>query len=118
MLGTARLILIASGLLTAFGGLIVLAAGGKGAFIGGPTLVLIGIALLGAAALERLRYRSDAVDRTAARPGPAGGEPLGPLEPRFERASEVFVDPTSQLRTRVFIDPRTGERRYQAEDRT
>jgi hypothetical protein len=116
MLGTARLILLVSGLLIVFGGVVVLATGGRGTILGGLTLVLIGAALAGSAALERLRYRSDAQDRSAAAPGPAGGEPPGPPEPRFERTAEVFVDPTSQLRTRVFLDRRTGERRYQAED--
>ncbi len=115
MLGTARLILIGCGLLTAVGGLIVLAAGGRGTVITGLTLIIIGLALAGSAVLERLRYRSNADDPSATRPGPAGGEQPGPLEARFERTDEVFVDPVSKLRTRVFLDRRTGERRYQAE---
>jgi hypothetical protein len=44
--------------------------------------------------------------------GPAGGEPTGPPEPRFQRTDEVFIDPTSGLRMRVFLDPRSGDRRY------
>lgn len=116
MLGAARVILVLSGLATIVGGLAIMVAGGRGSIIGGLTLIVIGIALAASAGLERLRYRSDAVDRTAAWPGPAGGEPPGPIEPRFERTDEVFVDPTSRLRTRVFLDRRTGERRYQAED--
>ncbi len=116
MLGTARLILIGSGLATIAGGLIILATGGRGTVISGLTLILIGVALAASAGLERLRYRSDAEDRVATTPGPAGGEPPGPIEPRFVRTDEVFVDPTSRLRTRVFLDGRTGERRYQAEE--
>ncbi len=116
MLGTARVILVASGLVSIAGGLVILAAGGRGSFIGALSLILIGLALIGSAALERLRYRSNAHDTRAAVPGPAGGEPPGPLEPRFEPTDEVFVDPTSRLRTRVFLDRRTGERRYQAEE--
>jgi hypothetical protein len=37
------------------------------------------------------------------------------MEPRFQRTSEVFVDPTSGRRMRVWIDPGSGERRYRAE---
>jgi len=116
MLGTARVILVVSGLASIVGGLVILAAGGRGSFIGALSFILIGIALLASAGLERLRYRSNAHDVRAARPGPAGGEPPGPIEPRFERTDEVFVDPTSRLRTRVYLDRRTGERRYQAEE--
>jgi hypothetical protein len=31
------------------------------------------------------------------------------------RTEETFLDPTSRIRMRVFVDPRTGERRYVAE---
>jgi len=37
------------------------------------------------------------------------------LEPRFRRTDERFVDPTSGHTMRVYVDPRTGERRYLAE---
>ncbi len=48
--------------------------------------------------------------------GPGGGEPLdAAMEPRFTSTDEVFVDPTSGHRMRVFLDPGTGERRYRAE---
>ena len=52
-------------------------------------------------ALEVTRYRSRAQEER----GPAG----------FEQTGEVFLDPTSGERMRVWFDPRTGERRYEAD---
>ena len=56
-----------------------------------------------------------AAEHTMEAPGPGGGEPTGPLEPRFRRTAEVFIDPTTHHRMRVWVDPDTGERRYLAE---
>ena len=67
-----------------------------------------------AVVLERNRYRSEAAERAGAPTGPGGGEE-GPLESRFQRTDEVFVDPTSGIRMRVYADLQTGERRYRAE---
>jgi len=36
-------------------------------------------------------------------------------DPRFLPTTEIFVDPTSRRLMRVYVDPRTGERRYRAE---
>lgn len=83
----------------------------------GAWLVVVGLVLIAAALLERRRYRSEAADRSGLPIGPGGGEPLGaPLEGRFQRTDEVFVDPTSGRRMRVWLDGRSGERRYRAED--
>jgi hypothetical protein len=61
-----------------------------------------GIVVL-AVALERPRYT----------PGPGGGgEPLDEGEGRFAPTDEVFTDPTTGERTRVWTDAGTGERRY------
>ncbi len=73
-----------------------------------------GAILIIAALIERLRYRSLAADQAGDDHGPGGGEP-GPPEPRFRPTDERFVDPTTGVPMRVFIDPRTGERRYVAE---
>jgi hypothetical protein len=116
MLETARLVLLVGGALLLFGGLIAIAAGDNGAVVGGFWLVVSGAILVAAALLERLRYRSNAVDRSNPPTGPGGGEPSGALEPRFVPTSEVFRDPTSGRLMRVFVDPRNGERRYLAED--
>lgn len=79
--------------------------------------LLIGLALIVAAAIERVRYRSNEADRTAATPGPGGGEPVGTsLDPRFRPTDERFVDPTTGVRMRVWLDPVAGERRYMAEE--
>jgi len=91
-------------------------------FIGGPVvglggglwLILPGMVLLIAVIIEASRYRSQAAELGHMAPGPGGGEPLPP-EPRFRPTDEVFVDPTSKRRVRVYRDARTGERRYAAE---
>jgi hypothetical protein len=71
--------------------------------------------VLVAVVLERARYRSEAAERSSAAPGPGGGEPSMPVAP-FRPTDEVFVDPTSGQRLRVYLDPATGERRYHAEE--
>jgi hypothetical protein len=76
-------------------------------FIGGAVLVV-------GAAIERLRYRSEAAERAGEAPGPGGGE-AGALDPRFRPTDEVFLDPTTNRRMRVYVDPASGERRYLAE---
>ena len=105
------------------------------AFVVGALLVLAGLASLGlgslfavsalwliggggllmiVAVLERQRYRSESAERTNDRIGPGGGETEA-VEARFRPTEEVFLDPTTQRRMRVLVDPRTGERRYVAE---
>ena len=81
---------------------------------GGFWLVIGGAVLLIGVMIESSRYRSQAAEQHKLSPGPGGGE-TGPLEPRFAPTSEVFVDPTSNRRMRVYVDARTGERRYIAE---
>ncbi len=86
--------------------------------IAGPPAIwssVVGAALLIALVVERNRYRSEAADRSFESIGPGGGEPRGPVEARFRPTEETFVDPPSGLQMRVFVDPRTGERRYVAE---
>jgi hypothetical protein len=77
-------------------------------------MIIGGMVLVLAAVLEITRYRAEGADHTRAEPGPGGGEPAQP-EARFRPTDEVFVDPTTHLRMRVFADQRTGERRYVAE---
>jgi hypothetical protein len=112
MLTGARLVVLVTGILIAVVGLFALAAGaviiGIYAFVGG---VAITIGVL----IERTHYRSADAERTAAPPGPGGGEPLGdPLETRFSPTDEIFEDPTSGRRMRVWLDRSSGERRYVA----
>ena len=76
------------------------------AFLGGVAIMAV--------TLERARYRSEAAERSSGDPGPGGGEPSVPTAP-FQATDELFVDPTSGQRLRVYLNPATGERRYHAE---
>jgi hypothetical protein len=109
------------GLVLALGGLLIL--GGFAAIAVGGWVALTGLwsvvgglVIVGGIVLERRRYRSGAAERAPAEPGPGGGEPLDqPLEPRFTATTERFVDPTTGLAIRVYVDAASGERRYRAE---
>lgn len=70
----------------------------------GTGLYLIGIGGAGVliAFFERMRYRRDASVTDA----PASG---------WRRTDEVFVDPTTGVRTRVWVDPVSGQRDYRPE---
>jgi hypothetical protein len=116
-LGFARVIVLLGGVTLLLLGLASIVFGGPGIAITGLWLVGIGIACIVGTLIERVRYRSDATDRAGLPTGRAGGEPVGTrLEPRFRRSDEVFVDPTSGHRMRVWLDPSNGERRYVTED--
>ena len=95
-------------------GLLLISGGGEAA-LAGVWPMIIGGGLLIAVILERQRYRSQAAEPGGDRAGPGGGEP-DPLPAQFERTEERFVDPTTHRVMRVFVDPRSGERRYLAED--
>ena len=77
-------------------------------------MVASGIVLVIVAVVEISRYRSEPAEAARIPPGPGGGESAAP-EPRFQPTEELFVDPTTQRRMRVYADARTGERRYVAE---
>jgi hypothetical protein len=111
MVTTMRVVVGALGALMILGGLVAVAIG---AWPGGLWAMLIGATAIAAVVLERSRYRSDASERTAGEPGPGGGEPTMPVAP-YRPTGEVFVDPTSGHRLRVYLNPATGERRYFAE---
>jgi hypothetical protein len=111
-----RLLAVALGGLMVVGGLALVGIEGSDAAPAGLWFVAIGLVLIVAVSLERLRYRSESADLTGLPIGPGGGEPTDePLETRFQRTDEAFVDPTSSRRMRVWLDPQTGERRYRAE---
>jgi hypothetical protein len=115
--GAARILVLALGLTMALGGLFLIAVEGPAASITGIWLIGIGVAFMIGTLIERVRYRSEATDRSRAPTGPGGGEPTGaPIEPRFRRSDEVFIDPTSSRTMRVWVDPGSGERRYVAEE--
>ena len=111
---TTRVLVGIVAVLMLIGGLALIATG-VGAGVSGLWLTVVGAVLLVALAIERNRYRSEATEHGSEPIGPGGGEPAGPLEPRFQRTEETFVDPTTGHRMQVFVDPRTGERRYVAQ---
>jgi hypothetical protein len=115
--GGARLLGLAVGLAMLLVGLAFMTVGGPVRSVVAWWLIFAGGVVVVAVLFERVRYRSDAIDRRGEPAGPAGGEPSGTqLESRFKRSDEVFADPTTGQRMRVWIDPSSGERRYVAED--
>ena len=113
MIVAARVILAFAGAITILLGLgLIVTDGDRSA---GLITILAGGAILLAVLYERSRYRSVDADRRNEAPGPGGGEPVGPLAPGFRATTEVFVDPTTGLRMRVYLQPTTGDRRYVAE---
>ena len=101
------------GVLFFLAGVVLLSVGGVDA-VSGLWSIAIGAGLMIAAVLQRSGYRSEAAELDNSAPGPGGGE-SGYIDPRFMPTNEVFTDPTSHFRMRVYEDPRTGERRYRAE---
>jgi hypothetical protein len=109
----ARLLVLGLGLAFTILGLSMLGTQNPG----GLYPLLGGLALVVAAVLERMRYRSDEAERGSQPPGPGGGEPAGTtLDARFRPTEERFEDPTTGVRMRVWLDPVAGDRRYVAED--
>jgi hypothetical protein len=105
LMGVIGAALLIGGIALALGGgLVVLAIW---MLFNGSVLVIIAV-------IEISRYRSEAAENAHFHPGPGGGETIAP-ESRFKRTDEVFIDPTTQRRMRVFADPATGERRYVSE---
>lgn len=95
-----RPFLVAVAVLFMLSGLAGIAVGGRSAAAGWWMLVVGGVLLI-ALILERPRYRADR----------EGSDANGELRP----TNEVFEDPTTGQRTRVWIDPASGERSYRPE---
>ena len=110
-----RLLVLGAGLLLTILGLSMLGSGNAAGV--GLYPLFLGLGLIVAAAIERVRYRSTEAEGSAAEPGPGGGEPPGTtLDERFRPTEERFIDPTTGIRMRVWLDPIAGERRYLAEE--
>jgi predicted lipid-binding transport protein (Tim44 family) len=108
----ARALLGGLGVLLILGGIMMAAVGGPaGGLSAALTFFIPGIILVAAVVLERTRYRSLHAERQGDAAGPGGGEPRAP-EPRFQPTGERFLDPTTHVAMRVWVDPATGERRY------
>jgi hypothetical protein len=112
---------IARGLIGALGALMILGAIALAATpvttgdrIGALFMAVPGLILVAGVLLERTRYRSLHAELTGDGHGPGGGE-TGRPDGRFRATDERFLDPTTQVAMRVWVDPATGERRYVAE---
>jgi hypothetical protein len=102
----------ALGVLLVVGGIAIGAAPvSSGDRIGALFFVVPGLILIAGVVIERTRYRSLHAELTGDGHGPGGGETSRP-DPRFRPTDEQFVDPTTNVRMRVYVDPSTGERRY------
>ncbi len=111
----ARALIGGLGVLLMAGGIALMAVPGGGGGLGAALWLFVpGAILLAAVLLERTRYRSLHAERTGDGHGPGGGEPARP-DGRFRPTDERFVDPTTGVRMRVWVDPATGDRRYVAD---
>ena len=100
------------GVLMILGGIGVVAVmGPAGSLFSALMLLIPGAVLVAAVLLERTRYRSLHAEHNGDGVGLGGGE-TGAPEPRFRPSDERFVDPTTGVPMRVWIDASTGERRY------
>ena len=108
-----RVILGGVGLALLLGG-IALGLGGGGLWLPVAWMIFNGAILVIVVVIEVSRYRSQTAEFDHLPAGPGGGETT-PIEPRFRRTDEVFVDPTTKQGMRVYMDAATGERRYLAE---
>jgi hypothetical protein len=107
MLRTLRLVLLAWEVVLIAVALALLASGAAWA----PLVVayaLVNAAIVGLAlALERPRYGADS-EGARGRPGREG-------EQGFDATEEVFIDPTTGVRMRVWVGVETGERQYRSD---
>jgi hypothetical protein len=111
----ARGLLGGLGALMMLGGIALAAIPGPGNdFMGAVFVFIPGAILVAGVLLERTRYRSLHAELSGDGHGPGGGERARP-DSRFRPTEERFVDPTTGVPMRVWVDPSTGERRYVAE---
>ena len=104
-LNIIRGLVIGLGTLMAVGGLVAIAIGGAAA-PAGAWGVVAGLVLIAAALLERTRYRSTHAELSQEAPGPGGGEPIDrPMDTRFQRTDERFIDPTTHTPMRRLARP-------------
>jgi hypothetical protein len=115
----SRLLRGALGIAGGLGFLLALAVIAAGEPVGAAWLLIASAAVLLVALYEQARYRGRAEDGGA--PAPPGAPGWAPPESgpgsvqgfgRYQRTDEVFDDPTTGRRLRVWFDPVTGERRY------
>ncbi len=115
MLPAIRVVVGALALLMLLAGLAVIVTIGGPERLSGMWLIVVGAGGLIAVAFERMRYRSEAAERSGDEPGEAGAD-TGRPEARFRATDERFVDPTTRRQLRVWVDPESGERRYRSDE--
>lgn len=92
--------------------IVMVGIGGPGADLFSALFVFLpGVVMIAGVLLERTRYRSLAAERSGDGHGRGGGETAHP-DPRFHPTDEHFIDPTTRVPMRVWLDPATGERLY------
>jgi hypothetical protein len=103
------------GVLLMLGGIALIAVPGtQGEILSSLFVFVPGAILVAGVLLERTRYRSLHAELTGDGHGPGGGETKLP-DGRFRPTEERFMDPTTGVPMRVWVDAATGERRYVAE---
>lgn len=108
----ARWLIGGLGALMMLGGIAIAATPLSGGDLFGALFMFIpGAVLVAAVALERTRYRSLHAELSGDGHGPGGGE-TGLPDGRFRPTEERFVDPTTGVPMRVWVDPASGDRRY------
>ena len=84
--------------------------------IAGLSLILGAQAFGAAGALLVVVLAILALTIVGATAGARARRALAKPDDRFQTTAELFRDPTTGRVTRVYADPRTGERRYRSED--
>lgn len=115
----SRVLRGALGIAGGLGFVIALAVIAAGEPVGAAWLLIASAAVILVALYEQTRYRGhDEGGAAPTPPGAPGGAPprTGSGETqgmgRYQRTDEVFDDPTTGRRLRVWFDPASGERRY------
>jgi hypothetical protein len=118
MLGFARLFAVVVALFMIGGGLLIAIQADPAAPLFGLFLAAMGVLGIVVLFFERMRYQSAGAEESArAAREPGGDGPADVLEARFRPTDERFIDPSSGVPMRVYVDPETGERRYRRDDR-
>lgn len=118
MLGFARVFATLVALMMIAFGLWIAVQADPSAPVFGLFIAGLGVGGIVALVMERMRYRSEGQEDAARAPRSPGGDgPDDVLEARFRPTEERFIDPSSGVTMRVYVDAATGERRYRRDDR-
>ena len=96
-------------------GLGLIAIGARSPASPASGLTIVGAVLSSPSSIERQRYRSEEADRSFEPVGPGGGEPTGSARAAVPPDRRDVRRPDDGVTMRVYVDRRTGERRYVAD---